>query len=234
MAGWARSLWARGRAGWGAGALCRRRGWMPCGWQGIGVTAVAGVPQPGGTGGSHKAECTAGPTAMMLSVPCVPPAPATCLPGVAVWGGVGINEGLSPWSLQLCPPPPAPALPARVPAASLHAVIAAAPAGVLGPPATHRCVQVGACGEPEGQALPYGAGGPGDCGSLCRVWGWDPCLVTVGAAPGIARTRHSFGSGAESHRPGSCPACIRPGAAGSRPVPPAWHHVPGHPVPSGP
>lgn len=104
----------------------------------------------------------------------------------------------------------------------------------LAPPATHRCVQAGACGEPEGQALPYGAGGPGDCGSLCRVWGWDPCLVTVGAAPGIARTRHSFGSGAESHRPGSCPACIRPGAAGSRPVPPAWHHVPGHPVPSGP
>lgn len=104
VAGWAQSLWARGRAGWGAGALCRRHGWMPCGWQGIGVTAVVGVPQPGGTGSSHRAECTAGPSATMLLAPCVPPAPATCLPGVAVWGGVGINEGLSPWSLQLCPP----------------------------------------------------------------------------------------------------------------------------------
>lgn len=37
----------------------------------------------------------------------------------------------------------------------------------------------------------------------------------------------------ESLQLGLCPLLVRARAAGSQPVPPAWHHVPCHPVPSG-
>lgn len=55
-----------GSVGMGQGWLgCQQWGWTPCGWQGCAVTLspgslspVAGVPWPGGAGGSRRAEHT--------------------------------------------------------------------------------------------------------------------------------------------------------------------------------
>lgn len=79
-----------------------------------------------------------------------------------------------------------------------------------------------------GKALPYGARGPGDCRSL----GLGP--VAMGAAPRILHSRHSLGSGVESHWPGLCSLHVTGRATVSWSVPPAWHHVLSHPAPSVP
>lgn len=153
-----------------------------------------------------------------------------------------VNEGLSSRSLQLCPAPTHPPgswSPRKGAGCLLQVGVAAAPVGVSAPlpsPPPHdpSLRAGGRLQQAGGKALPYGARGPGDCRSLCVGWGWDLCPVAMGAAPRILHTRRSLGSGVESHWPGSCSLHVGVRAAVSWPVPPAWHHVPSHPAPSGP
>lgn len=184
------------------------------------------------TGDSHGSECTTGSGAMMLLDPCLLLAPATWS---VSWDVMEVNEGLSPWSLQLCPfPPPAPPqlLESQkgfgLPPAGQHCCRTLCPHSPLPLPHNPSLCAGGCLRRAGGKALPYGARGPGDCRSL----GLGP--VAMGAAPRILHSRHSLGSGVESHWPGLCSLHVTVRVTVSWPVPPAWHHVLSHPAPSGP
>lgn len=126
------------------------------------------------TGDSHGSECTTGSGAMMLLDPCLLLAPATW---AVSWDVMEVNEGLSPWSLQLCPFPP-PHLPSSwSPRRGLGCLLQASIAvGLCAPtppchsPTTHHCVQAGACGELEGRLCHMEPGALGTAGA----WGWVP------------------------------------------------------------
>jgi len=136
------AVWLAGHSGSGHGA---------------GLAGVQ-VPCAGGTVGCHMAPWLAGHCCDPVLGASVTLALATCPPGLGSWGGTEVKEGCHH---GLCSSPaPAPALPTGMPAASLQAGIAAAPAGVPGPP---RDPSVRACGRLRR------AGGTGSA-----IWSWGP------------------------------------------------------------